>query len=91
MVAILILTIVSVLLVINTNTSSFGEQNTNVYTNMSNVNEQEMVTAKSLYNKFKKRFRENNLEQSINRVDMVYAITMPQRTEYITKQINKLG
>ena len=43
----------------------------------------------NLYDKFKPRF--NLVELNQGKVDMVYAITMPQRKEYITKQINKLN
>jgi hypothetical protein len=41
--------------------------------------------------RFKQRFSMNTLPGKLDSVDMVYAITMPQRKEYITEQINKLG
>jgi hypothetical protein len=41
--------------------------------------------------RFKPRFSMNNLSGKLDSVDMVYAITMPQRKHYITEQINKLG
>jgi len=41
--------------------------------------------------RFKSRFSMNSLTGKLDSVDMVYAITMPQRRSYITEQINNLG
>ena len=43
----------------------------------------------SIYNRFKNRFV--TLKSGELSVDMVYCIVMPQRKDYITEQINKLG
>jgi hypothetical protein len=43
------------------------------------------------YNQFINRFTTNNNQGTIKGVDMVYAITMDQRREYITSQIDKLN
>ena len=43
----------------------------------------------SIYNRFKNRFV--TLKGNKLNVDMVYCIVMPQRKDYITEQINKLG
>ena len=45
----------------------------------------------NLYERFKSRFNVVKGKRQLNDVDMVYAITMPNRKEYITKQINTLG
>ena len=45
----------------------------------------------NLYERFKNRFKIVKGKTQLNEIDMVYAITMPERKEYITKQINKLG
>jgi hypothetical protein len=44
-----------------------------------------------LYDKFKNRFTLNTNTFKLNSVDMVYAIAMPQRINYITEQINTMG
>jgi len=44
-----------------------------------------------IYNKNKNKFTTVKGKSSLNGVDMVYAITMPQRKQYISDQVNKLG
>jgi hypothetical protein len=41
--------------------------------------------------RFKNRFYMNNKTGKLDSVDMVYAIVMPQRKEYMSEQINSLG
>lgn len=41
--------------------------------------------------RFSSRFSTNTLSGKLDSVDMVYAITMPQRKDYINQQINNLG
>ena len=45
----------------------------------------------SLYDRFKNRFTIINQGKSFNSVEMVYVVSMPQRKEYITEQMNTLG
>uniref|UniRef100_A0A6C0B0P2 Glycosyl transferase family 25 domain-containing protein n=1 Tax=viral metagenome TaxID=1070528 RepID=A0A6C0B0P2_9ZZZZ len=44
-----------------------------------------------LYNRFKYKFDKYPGNEKLSGVDMVYAITMPQRKDYITSQMNNLG
>jgi len=45
----------------------------------------------SLYNRFKNRIHLVLGNDNLSSVDMVYVITMPQRKDYITSQMNSLG
>jgi GR25 family glycosyltransferase involved in LPS biosynthesis len=45
----------------------------------------------TIYNRFKNRFKKSPVGKKLPGVDCVYIISMPQRKEYITSQINKLG
>jgi len=44
-----------------------------------------------IYNRFKSRFDNSMQGRQLPGVDCVYVITMPQRKEYISEEINKLG
>ena len=72
--------------------SNFGKRNFGKKNFVKSVfNQNELDIVQNLYkNKFNKRFIKNGNNDSLDGVDMVYVITMPQRKEYITKQINKL-
>ena len=45
----------------------------------------------SFYEKFKNKFTLINKNKKLDSIDMVYTIVMPQRKEYITEQMDKLG
>jgi GR25 family glycosyltransferase involved in LPS biosynthesis len=44
-----------------------------------------------LYLKFKNRFKLNNNTSTLEGIDMVYVVVMPERVDYITKQINSMN
>ena len=51
----------------------------------------EAVNRSFIYDRFKSRFVRSTQGQQLPGVDCVYVITMPQRKEYISQQINSLG
>ena len=65
-----------------------------IVTNKSTFNSSSMVIDKVYdlyYTRFKNRFTLNDNTIKLDSVDMVYVMSMPQRREYITNQINSLG
>jgi len=61
-----------------------------VYLTKSNFGQIESPS-QTVYQCFKNRFKLIKNQTTLAGVDMVYVISMPQRKEYITGQINKLG
>jgi len=55
----------------------------------SNLSKRELLN--ELYSRFKNKFKLVKGKKTLKGIDMVYVINMPQRTEYITQQMNKLG
>jgi GR25 family glycosyltransferase involved in LPS biosynthesis len=51
----------------------------------------EKVLTLNFYDRFKNRFKLIKNKKNLSDIDMVYVICMPQRKDYITNEINKLG